>query len=366
MVALDEQGDWYRYHHLFREFLQARLNKTQPGAAALLHRAASAWLAENGFLREAAGHAFQTQDWEFAAAFVEQHSFTLILHSEISTIYEWCSAFPEEVMQTHPMLCILQGLSLAYSFRLKNRDRVEARLQQAGQLIARLEDSQVAQELIEFSAVVRTFLAMAPDPAAEPHELLALANSMLGHYPPDDPGQFSARLLTGYAWMALHDTQAANQAFETARQMALRGSLYFGVVESTFHLARLAHNQGQLRRAAEICRQGQADIAAMLARPEQELPALGSLDVALGCVLLEQDQLEEAEQHLRHGLDQMGAGMNPHYLMTAYMALFRLHEILGRSEEALECLDRLEAVWPDIAFCTSGLRVVHALRRNPR
>jgi LuxR family transcriptional regulator, maltose regulon positive regulatory protein len=365
VIGLDEQGDWYRYHHLFREFLQSRLNKSQPGRVRALHRAASTWLAANGFLREAAAHAFQTQDWEIAAAFVEQHSFILILHSEISTIYEWCSAFPEEVMLAHPRLCILQALSLAYNFRLKNRDKVEARLQQASHWIEQKEDMQLAQELLELSAVVRTFLSMAPDPAADPYQLLALANSMLGHYPPDDPGQFSARLLTGYAWMALQETQAAKQAFAAARQMALRGGLYFGVVESTFHLARLAYSQGRLSKAAEICRQGQADIAVMLPQAEQELPALGCLEVTLGWVLLEQNQLEEAELRIRRGLDQMGTGMNPHYLMTAYLSLFRLNEILGRSAEAVKCLNHLESIWPDLIFCTRGLRIIHALRVSP-
>ena len=141
-----------------------------------------------------------------------------------------------------------------------------------------------------------------------------------------------------------------------------RGRLFFGVVESTFHLARLAHSEGRLSRAAEICRQGQADIAALLAHPERELPALGCLDIALGCVLLEQDRLDEAETHLLHGLDLIGGGMNPYYLMAAYLALFRLREIQGRSAEALDYLTRLEDAWPDIAFCTRGLRAAHALR----
>lgn len=365
LLPLDDGRTWYRYHHLFRDFLRTRLNKIQPERIHLLHRAACEWLAAHGFLREAAGHAFQTQDWEYTAAFVEQHSFTLIIHSDISTIYEWCSAFPEEVMQRHPMLCLQQGLALAYGFRRQNRDRVEARLQQADRSIAVLEDRQLARGLFDFAAVVRTFLAMAPDPAADPRELLALAQSMLGAYPQGDAAQFSGLLLTGYAYLALHDAHAANHAFETARQIALREGLYFGIVESTFHLARLAHTQGQLRRAAHICRQGQADIAAVLAHPERELPALGCLDIALGCVSLEQDRLVEAEQTLRHGLDLMGGEMNPYYLMTAYVALFRLCEIQGRPTEAMKYLDRLEATWPDIAFYTRGLRVMYLLRIAP-
>jgi ATP/maltotriose-dependent transcriptional regulator MalT len=365
LIPLDDEGVWYRYHHLFGDFLQTRLQKTQPERIGMLHRAACEWLAAHAFLREAAEHAFQTQDWEYAAAFVEQHSFTMIIHSEISTIYEWCSAFPEEVMQNHPLLCVHQCWALVFSFRRQNRERVEARLQQAELAVAAFEDGQRGRELNENVAIVRTFLAMAPDPTVDPRQQLALAQNMLDYHPEGGPGQFSALLTIGYAYLALHDGQAARQAFETGRQMALQGSLYFGVVESTFHLARLAHSQGQLRRSIEICRQGLADVAAMLAHPEQELPALGCLDIALGCVLLEQDQLAQAEEHLMHGLDLMGWGTNPYYLMTAYVALFRLCEIQGCPAGAFEYLDRLEVAWPDIAFCTRGLRVMHALRTAP-
>jgi LuxR family maltose regulon positive regulatory protein len=365
LVPLDDERIWYRYHHLFRDFLQARLQKTHPDRLASLHRAACEWLTAHAFLREAAGHAFQTHDWEYAAAFVEQHSFTLMMHSDISTIYEWCSAFPEEVMQKHPMLCILQGLALAYGFRRKNRARVEARLKQADALVAALQDRHIARGLIDLAGVVRTFLAMIPDPAADPRDLLTLAQDMLGAYPEGDASRFSGLLLTGYAYLALHDAPAAEHAFETARQIALRERLYFGIVESTFHQARLAHSRGQLRRAVDVCRQGQADIAAMLADPEAELPALGCLDIALGCVLLEGDRLEDGERALLHGLDLIGWGTNPYYQMTACVGLFRLREIQGRSMEALEFLSRLEDAWPDIAFCTRGLRAVHALRAAP-
>jgi LuxR family maltose regulon positive regulatory protein len=365
LFPLDDEGVWYRYHHLFRDFLQTRLQKTQPERIPALHRVACEWLVEHALLLEAAGHAFQTQDWEYAAAFVEQHSFTLIIHSEISTIYEWCSAFPEEVIQDHPLLRLQQCLALAYRLRRQNRARVETGLQQVDRLIAAMEDRQQARELAEFAAVVHTFLAMIPDLAADPRDVLALAQSLLSHYSADDTGQFSGLLMMGYAYLALHDAQAANQAFETARQMALEAGLYFGVVESTFHLARLAHSQGQLRRSAEICRRGQADIVALLAHPEQELPAFGCLDIALGSVLLEQNQLGQAEGHLLHGLDLMGWGMNPYYLMTAYTALFRLRTVQGRPAEALEYLDRLDEAWPDIVSYTRGLRVWHALRVTP-
>jgi LuxR family maltose regulon positive regulatory protein len=364
VIALDEQSCWYRYHHLFGDFLQARLLKNQAERVPSLHKAACEWLTAHGDLREAARHAFRVGDWEYAAAFIEQHSFNMVIHSEISTIYEWCSAFPEEVMQNHPTLCLHQCWALVFSFQRQNRSRVEARLRQVEEVIAAMVDKKQAGDLAEHAAVVRSFLVMTPDQTANPHEQLVRAQSMLVPYPEGDPGQFSALLLMGYAYMALADAEEAVRVLQKARQVALNGRLFYGVVESTFHLARLAHHQGRLRVAAELCRQGRADVTDLLGHtePERRLPALGCLDIALSCVLLEQNHLNEAERCLQNGLALLGRSSNPCYLLTAYIALYRLNAIRGKSEEALACLARLEEAWPDISFCIRGLRIVHTLR----
>jgi LuxR family maltose regulon positive regulatory protein len=389
LIPLDEERRWYRYHHLFRDFLQTRLRKTRPELEERLHRAACEWCARRsapsgtagaaagseasggagGTLHEAARHAFQTRDWEYAAAFVEQHAFTLIVHSDMATIYEWCSQFPEEVMQAHPMLCIHQCWPWVMRFRRENRGKIERRLLQAEQAAAhtdpQLAGEVAAGEVAAAATVIRTLQAMAPDPAADPRELLARTRSALSRLPvgaAPSEGQFSDLLMSGYAHLALQEARAAAESLEMARQVALDGRLYFGIVESTFHRARLAHSQGQLRRAAEMCREGQADIAGLLAHPEQELPAVGCLDIALGSLLLEQDLLEEAERRLLRGLDLVGWRMNTSYPMAACTALARLREIQGRPAEAAAFLTRLEEGWPDIAFCTQGLRMALSLR----
>jgi LuxR family transcriptional regulator, maltose regulon positive regulatory protein len=364
VVSLDDHGYWYRYHHLFRDFLKNRLQKTRPEAVKALHHAACEWLSAQDFTREAAGHALQTQDWGYAAAFVEKHSFNMILHSEISTLSEWCSVFPEDVMQAHPMLCILQSWAWVFSFSRKYRSRVEERLQQAEQAIALIDDRKLAHGLNEHATIVRTFLSMAPDPTADAQRQLMVAEQLLAVYPDDDPTRFSALLAASYAHMALQDAAAANKVLMTAQQIALRERLFFGIVESTFHLARLAHSQGQLRRALELCRQAQAELSGMLEHPERALPALGCLDIATGCVQLEQDQLEDAERNLLHGLELIGLRMNPYYLLTALVALARLREIQGRLKEAHEYITLLEDTWPDIAFCTGALRMMIALRSS--
>jgi LuxR family maltose regulon positive regulatory protein len=365
VVPLDEQGEWYRYHRLFRDFLLARLYKSRCEGVAGLHRAASEWHAAHGFVREAVWHALQTQDWEYAAARVEQHGIALMLRGEISTVAEWCAAFPEAIIQAHPTLCLLQANTLVLGYRRQNRDRVEVRLQQVEQAAGALDDRPLARLLAGQAAATRTFLAaMTPDPGANPRDQFALAQRALDLLADDDPARSAVTLTMGYAHMALHDAGASYQAMEEARHLSLACRNDLGIVEAAFHQARLAHMRGQLQRAADLCRQARADMAAVPACSEPELPVLGCLDIALGCLLLEQDCLVEAEQALLQGLDRIW-GMMPYYHLTACVALFRLREIQGRSAEALAFLARLEEAWPDLAFCTRALRVTHALRVAP-
>jgi LuxR family maltose regulon positive regulatory protein len=362
LTALDEEGAWYRYHPLFREFLQAWLVRTQPAQAADLQRKASAWFAERGSLHEAVDHAFQSGDLGFAAGLVEQFSFLLIIRSEIATIYEWCAAFPEVMMAERPRLCVFQALALAYQFQRKNRQRVEARLEQAERKLAELDDAPLSSELGELSTVVRTFMAMVPDPRVDALGLLALAEERLKQYLPGDPGGFSWLLISGYCLQALHRIQEAESAFHAAMPLARQAGLYFGMVETTFHLARLAHGKGQLAEVLRICREGQELLAEGLQGTGVDLPALGCLDVAIADALLEQDQLEEAERHLRRGMERIGGGMNPYYLQIGGLVRYRLAQARGRLDEAMGCLDDLERRWPDVQFLTGGLRAQAALR----
>src|SRR5580693_2458060 len=43
LVPLDRRGQWYRYHHLFRDMLLAELQRLEPGLMPVLHRRAAQW-----------------------------------------------------------------------------------------------------------------------------------------------------------------------------------------------------------------------------------------------------------------------------------------------------------------------------------
>ena len=71
VVPLDDQRQWYRYHHLFAEVLQTRLIEAQPEQVSSLHQRASAWYEQNGFPPDAIRHALAAEDFERAAGLIE-------------------------------------------------------------------------------------------------------------------------------------------------------------------------------------------------------------------------------------------------------------------------------------------------------
>jgi LuxR family maltose regulon positive regulatory protein len=71
LVPLDRRGQWYRYHHLFRDMLLAELQRREPGLAPVLRRRAAAWCERNGLPEEALEYSIAAQDVATVARLVE-------------------------------------------------------------------------------------------------------------------------------------------------------------------------------------------------------------------------------------------------------------------------------------------------------
>ncbi len=64
VVPLDNQRQWYRYHHLFADVLQAHLMEAQHEQVPILHQRASAWYEQNGLRTDSIRHALAADDFD--------------------------------------------------------------------------------------------------------------------------------------------------------------------------------------------------------------------------------------------------------------------------------------------------------------
>lgn len=78
VLPLDDEGRWYRYHHLFVDFLTAELTRRHPEEISGLHARASQWFAAQGLWREAVHHALEAGDHEHAIEVANRCAMNLV------------------------------------------------------------------------------------------------------------------------------------------------------------------------------------------------------------------------------------------------------------------------------------------------
>ncbi|OBH32211.1 LuxR family transcriptional regulator, partial [Mycobacterium sp. E1715] len=103
---LDDDREWFRYHHLFADHLRRRLERDHPERVADLHRTASTWFADHGLLGEAVTHAIAAGDAEGAVDLVERHAMPLVEHSRMATLLGLVNKLPKTLLASRPNLQI--------------------------------------------------------------------------------------------------------------------------------------------------------------------------------------------------------------------------------------------------------------------
>jgi LuxR family maltose regulon positive regulatory protein len=121
VIPLDDQRQWYRYHHLFAEVLQAHFREAQPDRVSTLHRRASGWYEQNGLRPDAIRHALAAKDFERAAGLIELAVPTTEDGSiQWVTWLGWVKTLPEELIRARPVL------NVWYAYALLGRGEMEA------------------------------------------------------------------------------------------------------------------------------------------------------------------------------------------------------------------------------------------------
>lgn len=103
LVPLDEQGDWYRFHSLFKNFLQKQQNRYAPNQTNNLYHVAAFWCEMQGFDEDAIDYYIAGQHYTEALRLLEQMR-NLMIRREFSTLRVWLSAIPEALLQEHHYL----------------------------------------------------------------------------------------------------------------------------------------------------------------------------------------------------------------------------------------------------------------------
>ena len=89
VVPLDRHREWYRYHHLLRELLQAELRRREPDLVLDLHFRAAAWFEANGMPEAAIGHAQAAGDYDRVVRLILELQQPVWASGRVQTVLRW-------------------------------------------------------------------------------------------------------------------------------------------------------------------------------------------------------------------------------------------------------------------------------------
>lgn len=214
VVALDDSRTWFRYHRLFADLLQRRLEIQHPQRPAQLHQRAADWFDNAGLPQEAIQHALASADQDLAAALVGKYALPLLEAGHLGTLLGWLQQLPTEKLEADAWLCTCMSWCLVLSGQLQALNHFLA-------LAARGE----AEELHGHLASIRAYQAAlgGDGPAA-----LQLAQSALQRLPQDNRSlRAVVTFLSGGINVLLGRPQAAIESMgEAARLGELSGNLH--------------------------------------------------------------------------------------------------------------------------------------------
>ncbi len=353
VIPLDDQRQWYRYHHLFADVLQAHLWEDLPRQSPTLHRRASEWYEQNDYPPDAIRHALAAEDFERAAGLIELAWPAMDISYQSATWLGWVKALPDELVRTRPVL------SRDYAGALLDggeMEAAEARLREAERWLDATANTSAWPEAPSTEMVVvdkEQFRSLpASIASARAYRALALGNvpatvkyarRALTLVPENDQvRRTQATALLGLAEYASGDLQAAERSlldFQASMRQAGDIATAIGI---TFVLANIKLAQGRLREAVSAYQQS----LQLVASRDAPLP-IGTPDLyrGLGELLCEQGDLEAAAQHLltAQKLGELAAPTGwPHRLCVAQARVRQAQEDL---DGALVLLDEAERLY---------------------
>ena len=108
VISLDRTGEWYRYHHLFRDLLRVEANETIRDQLSDLHRRAAAWFESEGDHHRAVAHWLGSGDRDEAARVMYSYGPQLIADNQIGTLRGILEELGE-VAASHTVCALLWG-----------------------------------------------------------------------------------------------------------------------------------------------------------------------------------------------------------------------------------------------------------------
>ena len=344
LIALDEEGLWYRYHPLFADLLLHQLKKTHPAMERNLHEKAAQWYQEENEPGEAIRHALLGENRSMAADILNGSLEELVINEGSNLVQECLNSFSSDLLRLHPELAIHKAwLHLIHEGREDAKEIIElaetmgkdgvfdneaGRRRYKGQLaVVKAYYNIFAHNFPRAQEYAKTALELLP---LDKNYWRSKVGVILG-----DARLFSGNPKDAYRFYlgAHHENQAYGNTFLTL-------STGFKVATTLYYLGKLGEAEKMTRELLGIAKE----------KGLSGLSRIGLLWTLLGDYRRETGHMEEAKRCLERGLHLSETEKPAHGWNCLYkIAYFYSNEQVNQALVAVNQLEKLhrEVVLPN-------------------
>ncbi len=350
VIPLDGNHEWFRYHHIFRSFLQQELaRKLSPDEIARLHGAAGRWYAQNGWIEEALSYLLTANEIQSAIELVAQHRHRMMNTTQWPRLERWLSLFPPEVVENSGELWIIKIWLLYYRAQYHE---IPTSLEYLSDILAGESNQDVVNRLAGEIYSLRSAIAYNSGDAEETVYSGQNALDLL------DPElwivRVMARMYLGGGLLLSGDESRAYHtfygAFEEEKVHSKRFKATLLMTACYFHwvTADLESMEHAAKQSIALCQES------------DHRQILGQANYHLGCVHYQHNHLSAAEELFASVVSRPYNNYGSPYT-NSVCGLAKTYQALGREAEAREVIDE------SIAFLlgtgnTTQLLIVLALQ----
>lgn len=351
LVPLDNARTWYRYHHLFAQFLFLRLQETEPQLAPQLYQRAITWCAANDLPREALTYALAARDWERAADLMESIVPHIFNTEGGAPVLPWLDALPGDLIRRRPYLCL--HYAWAQTFLGKMSDALEY-LDAAETALGAIENASDRETIHAYIAAQRAYVVFF---RGDYMQTIAYARQALEHLPPDDEVMRARTTdFLGHGLRYAGDLEGAIRAHSQASSILQKTGNVAAVNVNLMSLAQVYLERGQLHLALATFERAIAYTREHMG--SAEIPFTGFAFIGIGAIYREWNALESAVANMDKGVALYRA-WQADTLTIGLMEQAFLFRDLQQYEHAREALEQARRIIGEM-FSAWGIGLVNA------
>ena len=328
LIPLDNERRWYRYHHLFVEFLRQRLQQQYPNNIAEHEIRASEWYEDNGYEIEAFQHAVAANDVQRAERLVEGGGTPMHFRGAGAYVLNWLASLSKTELDASPSLWVIYASTLLF---VGQHLAVEQKLQAAEAALQDSGSDDKTTDLVGRIASLRATMAVIQN---DVETIIAESLRAQKYLHPDNLiYRISATWALGVAYQFQGNRAAASRAF--TKTISIGGDSIY-VIAATINLGNIQESDNQLTLAAKTYENS----LHLAGDPPQPIACEGFLGLAR--IHYEWNDLDAAEQYGQQCFQMTQQMDNVDSFVSYGIFLSRLMLARGDVPGAVTVLDEVE------------------------